>query len=74
MIFASLFNCPRLAGDYERAVEASTSAEAITSVLYPNDNTTCESSFAIQIANLVPDHAAPDHIHDMHFQSVRSCV
>jgi hypothetical protein len=34
---------PRLAGDYERAVEASNSAEAITSVLYPNDNTTCES-------------------------------
>ncbi|KAF9646897.1 glycogen phosphorylase [Thelephora ganbajun] len=28
------------AGDYERAVEASNSAEAITSVLYPNDNTT----------------------------------
>ncbi|KAF8488889.1 glycosyltransferase family 35 protein [Gautieria morchelliformis] len=26
------------AGDYERAVEASTSAEQITSVLYPNDN------------------------------------
>ncbi|KAI0370981.1 glycogen phosphorylase [Pilatotrama ljubarskyi] len=28
------------AGDYERAVEASNSAEAITSVLYPNDHTT----------------------------------
>ncbi|KAJ6629923.1 glycogen phosphorylase [Mycena sp. CBHHK59/15] len=27
------------AGDYERAVEASNSAAAITSVLYPNDNT-----------------------------------
>ena len=26
------------AGDYERAVEASNSAEQITSVLYPNDN------------------------------------
>ena len=32
------------AGDYERAVEASNSAEAITSVLYPNDHTTCTSS------------------------------
>ena len=31
-----------LAGDYERAVEASNSAEAITSVLYPNDHTTCK--------------------------------
>ena len=30
------------AGNYERAVEASNSAEAITSVLYPNDHTTCE--------------------------------
>ena len=28
------------AGDYERAVEASNSASAITSVLYPNDHTT----------------------------------
>uniref|UniRef100_A0A5K1K306 Alpha-1,4 glucan phosphorylase n=1 Tax=Ganoderma boninense TaxID=34458 RepID=A0A5K1K306_9APHY len=28
------------AGDYERAVEASNGAEAITSVLYPNDHTT----------------------------------
>ncbi|CCL98823.1 uncharacterized protein FIBRA_00828 [Fibroporia radiculosa] len=28
------------AGDYERAVESSNSAEAITSVLYPNDHTT----------------------------------
>ena len=38
-----MFHSPRLAGDYERAVEASNSAEAITSVLYPNDNTTCQS-------------------------------
>lgn len=30
------------AGDYERAVEASNSAAAITSVLYPNDNTGCK--------------------------------
>ena len=29
------------AGDYERAIEASNSAAAITSVLYPNDHTTC---------------------------------
>ena len=28
-----------IAGDYERAVESSNSASAITSVLYPNDNT-----------------------------------
>ncbi|KAI0318398.1 glycosyltransferase family 35 protein [Amylostereum chailletii] len=28
------------AGDYERAIESSNSAAAITSVLYPNDNTT----------------------------------
>ncbi|EEB86849.1 hypothetical protein MPER_16044, partial [Moniliophthora perniciosa FA553] len=27
-------------GDYERAVESSNSAAAITSVLYPNDHTT----------------------------------
>ena len=33
-----------LAGDYERAVEASNSAAAITSVLYPNDHTTCEQT------------------------------
>ena len=33
---------PCAAGDYERAVEASNSAAAITSVLYPNDHTTCE--------------------------------
>ena len=33
---------PCVAGDYERAVEASNSAAAITSVLYPNDHTTCE--------------------------------
>jgi starch phosphorylase len=32
---------PRLAGNYERAVESSNSAAAITSVLYPNDHTTC---------------------------------
>ena len=31
-----------VAGNYEAAVEASNSAEAITSVLYPNDHTTCE--------------------------------
>ena len=31
-----------VAGDYERAVESSNSAAAITSVLYPNDHTTCE--------------------------------
>lgn len=30
-----------LAGNYEKAVESSNSAEAITSVLYPNDHTTC---------------------------------
>ena len=29
------------AGDYERAIEASNSAAAITSVLYPNDHTSC---------------------------------
>ncbi|KAF9066048.1 glycogen phosphorylase [Rhodocollybia butyracea] len=29
------------AGDYEHAVESSNSAAAITSVLYPNDHTTC---------------------------------
>ena len=34
-----------LAGDYERAVESSNSAAAITSVLYPNDHTTCTSRF-----------------------------
>lgn len=34
----------RPAGDYERAVESSNSAAAITSVLYPNDHTTCERS------------------------------
>lgn len=31
------------AGNYERAVEASNSAAAITSVLYPNDHTSCTS-------------------------------
>jgi starch phosphorylase len=30
------------AGDYERAIESSNSAAAITSVLYPNDHTTCQ--------------------------------
>lgn len=30
------------AGDYERAIESSNSASAITSVLYPNDHTTCK--------------------------------
>jgi starch phosphorylase len=34
------------AGNYEGAVEASNSAAAITSVLYPNDNTSCQSSFS----------------------------
>jgi glycogen phosphorylase len=29
------------AGDYERAIESSNSAAAITSVLYPNDHTSC---------------------------------
>jgi len=32
------------AGNYEGAVNASNSASAITSVLYPNDHTTCKSS------------------------------
>ena len=41
-----MFGSHHLAGDYERAVEASNSAEAITSVLYPNDNTTCESQLS----------------------------
>ena len=36
------------AGDYERAVEASNSAEAITSVLYPNDHTTCEHACVLR--------------------------
>jgi glycogen phosphorylase len=31
------------AGDYEHAIESSNSAAAITSVLYPNDHTTCTS-------------------------------
>lgn len=31
-----------IAGDYERAIESSNSAAAITSVLYPNDHTSCE--------------------------------
>src|SRR6266404_3928721 len=30
-----------LAGNYERAVDSSNSAAAITSVLYPNDHTSC---------------------------------
>jgi starch phosphorylase len=31
------------AGDYEKAVDSSNSAAAITSVLYPNDHTSCMS-------------------------------
>jgi starch phosphorylase len=34
------------AGNYEAAVESSNSAAAITSVLYPNDHTTCARSFS----------------------------
>lgn len=33
------------AGDYEHAIEASNSAAAITSVLYPNDHTSCTSQY-----------------------------
>ena len=36
-----------VAGDYERAIESSNSAAAITSVLYPNDHTTCKLSSRI---------------------------
>ncbi|KAK7046012.1 Non-essential glycogen phosphorylase [Paramarasmius palmivorus] len=36
------------AGDYERAVESSNSAAAITSVLYPNDHTTCKRTFNVR--------------------------
>ena len=35
----NLFSLYLTAGNYEGAVEASNSAAAITSVLYPNDNT-----------------------------------
>ncbi|KJA26532.1 glycosyltransferase family 35 protein [Hypholoma sublateritium FD-334 SS-4] len=37
------------AGNYEGAVEASNSASAITSVLYPNDHTTCAPNRSIPI-------------------------
>jgi glucan phosphorylase len=35
------------AGDYEKAIESSNSAAAITSVLYPNDHTTCKFRVAL---------------------------
>jgi hypothetical protein len=34
-------NIIAVAGNYERAVESSNSAAAITAVLYPNDHTSC---------------------------------
>ncbi|KAG5642659.1 hypothetical protein DXG03_002371 [Asterophora parasitica] len=37
------------AGNYEGAVESSNSAEAITSVLYPNDHTSCKSLFGKEL-------------------------
>lgn len=37
-----------IAGDYEKAVASSNSAEAITSVLYPNDHTTCTYFYAVR--------------------------
>jgi starch phosphorylase len=36
-----LFKYRSAAGDYEKAIESSNSAAAITSVLYPNDHTSC---------------------------------
>ena len=44
---------PCVAGDYERAVEASNSAAAITSVLYPNDHTTCEHMKLLRASRLL---------------------
>ena len=41
-----------VAGDYERAVESSNSASAITSVLYPNDNT-CVSSLPLSLPSFI---------------------
>ena len=38
-MIVNLFSLYFIAGDYEGAVEASNSAAAITSVLYPNDYT-----------------------------------
>jgi starch phosphorylase len=38
------------AGNYERAVEASNSAAAITSVLYPNDHTSCTSHPTLHVS------------------------
>jgi hypothetical protein len=45
-----------LAGDYEHAVESSNTAAAITSVLYPNDHTTC--AFLVSLVLL---HSDVDH-------------
>ena len=39
VVIVVLFLLYLIAGNYEGAVEASNSAAAITSVLYPNDNT-----------------------------------
>jgi starch phosphorylase len=39
----------RAAGNYERAVESSNSAAAITSVLYPNDHTSCTLHLTLDV-------------------------
>ncbi|KZP10134.1 glycosyltransferase family 35 protein [Athelia psychrophila] len=59
------------AGNYEGAIESSNSAAAITSVLYPNDNTSCDRERFARMSLI--EEGSPQQVRMAHLACIGSC-